>query len=575
MHFPWYLDYNNLTTLPSVIGQLKNLEKLDLNNNNLTTLPPKFGQLKNLQSLYLSYNNLTTLPPKFGQLKNLQSLYLSYNNLTTLPSVIGQLKNLKVLLLRKNKLDTLPSKIGDLKNLEELDLSNNNLTTLPPEIVNLRNLKYLYLGKNNLTVLPPEIVNLRNLRLLYLGKNPNLDVTPLLNLQNVRFDSETTKKLKKLKKVEEAKDKYKGQVEEAKDKYKGREDEAATKLQKVFRGHKVRVGAKTFKELVSALQLSIVILGEDEQKIHEAIKSLHYLDQKNVTTWLLSLQKIVNDPKLSEKDSLVLEKQLAKVMLDMIVTLPEYPDFRELFLNQITGNVDPRACGDLSTMGLNEIYTRWLLETMDTKSQKEQMKILVSTAKIQTLRKTLANHLKKAAKDRVVENCDEAVELYLDYEIKLEKKLGLILAVNRTLYPDFTERAFKKFLNKYTFDSVAQEVNNKYLSTLINDIPQFSFNKIEKDKDYHEIKAVIKAPHIRQIDEWNDDLAEMEKSEGELMDIGKKGKQLTKYIEEKALKIWLEMISTGKMPKKIKKGIAATKIQKTYRGNRSRRLNKK
>jgi Leucine-rich repeat (LRR) protein len=45
--------------LPAKIGQLKNLQWLNLWNNIITAIPPEIGQLKTLEELYLSGNNLT------------------------------------------------------------------------------------------------------------------------------------------------------------------------------------------------------------------------------------------------------------------------------------------------------------------------------------------------------------------------------------------------------------------------------------------------------------------------------------------------------------------------------------
>ena len=75
------LKYRELTHLPPEIGQLQNLQSLDLWNNKLTHLPPEIGQLQNLQSLCLQDNKLTHLPPEIVQLKNLQSLDIRGNSI--------------------------------------------------------------------------------------------------------------------------------------------------------------------------------------------------------------------------------------------------------------------------------------------------------------------------------------------------------------------------------------------------------------------------------------------------------------------------------------------------------------
>jgi len=143
-----YLAGKNLTTLPPEIGNLKNLEMLDLSSNPLTTLPPEIGNLKNLEMLHLDDNQLTTIPKEIGNLTNLEYLDLSSNLLTTLPPEIGKLTNLKWLYLGENLLTTLPPEIGKIKDLEYLDLEDNNLTTLPSEIGKLTNLERLSLHDN-------------------------------------------------------------------------------------------------------------------------------------------------------------------------------------------------------------------------------------------------------------------------------------------------------------------------------------------------------------------------------------------------------------------------------------------
>ena len=93
---------NQLETLPDSIGNLKNLEYLDLYNNKLASLPDSIGNLTNLEYLGLYSNKLETLPDSIGNLKNLGRLGLSFNRLAILPDSIGNLTNLKRLALNFN-----------------------------------------------------------------------------------------------------------------------------------------------------------------------------------------------------------------------------------------------------------------------------------------------------------------------------------------------------------------------------------------------------------------------------------------------------------------------------------------
>jgi Leucine-rich repeat (LRR) protein len=60
----------------------------------LTELPESLGQLTQLQTLDLSYNQLTALPEWLGQFTQLQTLILYNNQLTALPESLGQLTQL-------------------------------------------------------------------------------------------------------------------------------------------------------------------------------------------------------------------------------------------------------------------------------------------------------------------------------------------------------------------------------------------------------------------------------------------------------------------------------------------------
>ena len=185
---------NQLTgSIPSSLGNLTNLEYLYLTDNDLTgSIPPELGNLANLEILQLNNNQLTgTIPSSLGNLTNLEDLWLNTNQLTgSIPPELGNLANLEILQLSSNQLTgTIPTALGNLANLETLALYSNQLTgSIPPELGNLASLEYLNLYSNQLTgSIPPELGNLANLRYLSLTDNQLTGSIPssLGNLPNL------------------------------------------------------------------------------------------------------------------------------------------------------------------------------------------------------------------------------------------------------------------------------------------------------------------------------------------------------------------------------------------------------
>ncbi len=164
-----YLHGNNLTSVPSQIGNLSALEQLNLGHpwlggNDLTTLPAEIGDLASLWNLSICNNQLTSLPDNFWNLTDLGYLYLSGNQLSDLPPGISNLTLLVHLSLYDNQLTTLPGEIGDLGSLMQLSLNSNELTALPSEIGNLTTLTSLTLFDNPLAgEIPPSMTQLQQL----------------------------------------------------------------------------------------------------------------------------------------------------------------------------------------------------------------------------------------------------------------------------------------------------------------------------------------------------------------------------------------------------------------------------
>ncbi len=166
------LSYNQLTILPETLGNLTRLQSLNLSSNHLAMLPETLGNLTWLAILNLSANNLTTLPKSLSNLVQLQSLNLSFNNLKTLPDFIGQLTQLRSVDLAYNQLTAIPESLEQLVYLHTLNVPGNLLLKLPDSVGQLKELLLLILSKNNLTDLPPSIYKLEHLERLDLEDNP-------------------------------------------------------------------------------------------------------------------------------------------------------------------------------------------------------------------------------------------------------------------------------------------------------------------------------------------------------------------------------------------------------------------
>ena len=158
------LGVNNLSgQIPPELGNLSNLERLELYGNQLTgAIPFELGNLSNLERLSIQVNQLTSsIPSQLSHLTELTSLSLEGNQLTgAIPSELGRLNNLQVLLLNDNELTgSIPSELGNPSELVVLRLHNNQLTgTIPPELGSPPNLDQLYLAGNQLTGCLPSIL---------------------------------------------------------------------------------------------------------------------------------------------------------------------------------------------------------------------------------------------------------------------------------------------------------------------------------------------------------------------------------------------------------------------------------
>lgn len=76
-----------------------------------------------------------SLKAEVGQLKELQTLDISDNRFTGLPAEVGRLDKLEVLNLSNNPLTGLPYELGNLKNLKTLDLRGTDYSATDLEVI--------------------------------------------------------------------------------------------------------------------------------------------------------------------------------------------------------------------------------------------------------------------------------------------------------------------------------------------------------------------------------------------------------------------------------------------------------
>ncbi|MFG6101585.1 COR domain-containing protein [Leptothoe sp. EHU-05/26/07-4] len=176
---------NQLTGLPDAIANLTQLQSLNFSNNGLTRLLDAISNLTHLKELNLSNNQLTGLPDAIANLTQLKELNLSNNQLTGLPDAIANLTQLKKLNLSNNKLTELPDAISNLVQLQSLSCHSNQLTELPEALGALLLLEELHLWNNRITILPDCIGNLQNLRNAYLDNSFGCFPLPILRLKKL------------------------------------------------------------------------------------------------------------------------------------------------------------------------------------------------------------------------------------------------------------------------------------------------------------------------------------------------------------------------------------------------------
>ncbi|CAB9501351.1 Leucine Rich Repeat [Seminavis robusta] len=169
------------SALPSELGGLTKLKKLDLSENYFAgQIPSELGLLQ-LENLYLNHNFLAgPLPTELFNIVTAKGFNVAANALSgTLPTEAGKLAHLHWFNLYGNWMEgPVPTEIGLLNKMAALHASHNMFSgTLPSELGQLSTSQSLSIDVryNNITgTVPSELGSLTNLVVLALEGNPDL-----------------------------------------------------------------------------------------------------------------------------------------------------------------------------------------------------------------------------------------------------------------------------------------------------------------------------------------------------------------------------------------------------------------
>lgn len=177
LHLLSLVGCKSLICLPSAICNLKSLKSLSLMGcSKLDRLPKNLGEMEDLERLELEETTITELPPSLSIMKNLRKLSFRGS-----PKLWHWSELLRLFQrISPNPMSLRLASLNGLCSLEELDLSDRNLCEgdIPNDIGCLSSLQLLDLSGNNFESLPPTIKLLSKLKIFKLERCKRLEQLP-------------------------------------------------------------------------------------------------------------------------------------------------------------------------------------------------------------------------------------------------------------------------------------------------------------------------------------------------------------------------------------------------------------
>lgn len=160
-----------ITEIPKSVCEMRHLKKLAWHGFDImSTVPECIGDIYQLQVLDLSRSTVWNIPESIGKLTRLQELILSSTEFDTLPDVFSDMSALRRINLARSEIKCLPSSFAFLFSLEQLELSDcTRLRELPDMFDSMKALHTLLLDGTEIQSVPSSFKRLANLRHLSLS----------------------------------------------------------------------------------------------------------------------------------------------------------------------------------------------------------------------------------------------------------------------------------------------------------------------------------------------------------------------------------------------------------------------
>jgi len=163
---------NPITQFPDDLCNLKTIKSLNISRTKISTLSDSIGKLENLTKFHVP-EGVNTLPTVMGDMKSLRELFVENNQrMTSIPDFVYSLNRLEALSFSGTKIYQVSPEIGRLKRLKFLSFRNCQLSTIPENLFELPRLQWIDLSGNMIKSVPEKLGSLAQLELINFESSP-------------------------------------------------------------------------------------------------------------------------------------------------------------------------------------------------------------------------------------------------------------------------------------------------------------------------------------------------------------------------------------------------------------------